>query len=711
MRKIKLLILSLLVGVLYGPQLHAQDGYDSWAGVKVKFLNSYDEALKEAAATNKPIFFDCFANWAVPCHSMNRVVFSDEKFAQWLNEHFVCLCLEMTAPENQYLVQKYNVRFYAHFLILDPQGNLIHRIVGGSKLPEFQEQVARGLDPQRTLTGMNKRFEDGERDVEFLRDYVDVLAHGDGGDKLPEVIKLFVSSIDTSELDQKQNWFIFTQVATDIHSPYYHYLLSHYDDFVNENGKEQISQYISLMNIRALYPVMFDAAEYKADEVAGIKEVMDKYLSSDDVAYVYYDAAKARGEGRILDFIAILRQSGDRVQPEIVKIADVNLVLLIPDHPEWKEDIETYLRERLAQAPVPSVAQAYKDALFSVENDGKGVKFEEGTFAEALALAKKENKLVFMDCYTAWCGPCKILAKKIFPIKEIGDFFNAHFVNIQMDMEKGEGKELAKRYDVKAYPTLLIVDADGNLVHRVTGVRPPQQLLEQMERGLSEETAYAPVKAKYDAGDRSPRVVTEYLLNMFAAGDMSEAQMNQAAKDYFASLSDEEKLSGEMIVFFENFATEPTHEAARYFLLHWKEYEALAADRDAAEKALLRIYFPALMNVLPEPDLNDANLSAVLADIKEAGILKEKTTLAYLVKVVELAADKDWEGMFKFYQKKVSKLTYKFGQMNLDMLWKRFWQFIPQEMKVEVKAYLEAEQRAAVKTSVNNYKNLLEALQ
>ena len=124
MRKIKLLILSLLVGVLYGPQLHAQDGYDSWAGVKVKFLNSYDEALKEAVATNKPIFFDCFANWAVPCHSMNRVVFSDEKFAQWLNEHFVCLCLEMTAPENQYLVQKYNVRFYAHFLILEPARQL-----------------------------------------------------------------------------------------------------------------------------------------------------------------------------------------------------------------------------------------------------------------------------------------------------------------------------------------------------------------------------------------------------------------------------------------------------------------------------------------------------------------------------------------------------------------------------------------------------------
>ena len=96
------------------------------------------------------------------------------------------------------------------------------------------------------------------------------------------------------------------------------------------------------------------------------------------------------------------------------------------------------MQKKLSQATLPSAIQEYKDALLELDNIGKGVKFEEGTFAEALALAKKENKLVFMDCYTAWCGPCKILAKKIFPIKEIGDFFNAHFVNIQMDMENQE---------------------------------------------------------------------------------------------------------------------------------------------------------------------------------------------------------------------------------------------------------------------------------
>ena len=64
------------------------------------------------------------------------------------------------------------------------------------------------------------------------------------------------------------------------------------------------------------------------------------------------------------------------------------------------------------------------------------INFREGGFAEALEAAKSENKLVFMDCYTSWCGPCKALAKDIFTRKDVGDFFNANFINVKYDMEK-----------------------------------------------------------------------------------------------------------------------------------------------------------------------------------------------------------------------------------------------------------------------------------
>ena len=73
----------------------------------------------------------------------------------------------------------------------------------------------------------------------------------------------------------------------------------------------------------------------------------------------------------------------------------------------------------------------------------QGVDFKQITLKEALEQAKAQGKMVFMDCYTTWCGPCKMMTEEVFPQKEAGDFFNAHFVNVKFDMEKGEGKELS----------------------------------------------------------------------------------------------------------------------------------------------------------------------------------------------------------------------------------------------------------------------------
>ena len=86
-----------------------------------------------------------------------------------------------------------------------------------------------------------------------------------------------------------------------------------------------------------------------------------------------------------------------------------------------------------------------------------GVDFQHLTFDEALAKAKAEKKLVFVDCYTTWCGPCKMMTTKIFPMKEAGEFFNPRFVCVKFDMEQGEGKELENKLGVRAYPSFFII--------------------------------------------------------------------------------------------------------------------------------------------------------------------------------------------------------------------------------------------------------------
>lgn len=98
-----------------------------------------------------------------------------------------------------------------------------------------------------------------------------------------------------------------------------------------------------------------------------------------------------------------------------------------------------------------------------------GMKFTEGDFASVVALAKKENKKIFIDIYTTWCGPCKFLSANIFPDKAVGEYMNGVFVNAKFDAEKGEGIELAKKFKVKGYPTMIILDADGNVINTLVG--------------------------------------------------------------------------------------------------------------------------------------------------------------------------------------------------------------------------------------------------
>jgi thiol:disulfide interchange protein len=106
-----------------------------------------------------------------------------------------------------------------------------------------------------------------------------------------------------------------------------------------------------------------------------------------------------------------------------------------------------------------------------------GIKFFKGTFAEAQAKALKEDKLIFMDAYAVWCGPCKWMAANTFTDAEVATYFNNNFINLKMDMEKGEGPALARKYGVRAYPTLYFLKPDGSVAKSVMGAQRPDGLL------------------------------------------------------------------------------------------------------------------------------------------------------------------------------------------------------------------------------------------
>lgn len=122
---------------------------------------------------------------------------------------------------------------------------------------------------------------------------------------------------------------------------------------------------------------------------------------------------------------------------------------------------------------------SFRNPIVDFTEDTKGgIEFHKGTFSEALQRAKREHKLVFLDIYAVWCGPCKKLKSKTFANNEVGDFFNNSFVNVALDGEEEEGNKLAERYGVRGYPTLLFINEDGDVVMSASGYHNVGNLIE-----------------------------------------------------------------------------------------------------------------------------------------------------------------------------------------------------------------------------------------
>jgi thiol:disulfide interchange protein len=114
----------------------------------------------------------------------------------------------------------------------------------------------------------------------------------------------------------------------------------------------------------------------------------------------------------------------------------------------------------------------------------KEIVFIENDWNEALKQAAAQNKYVFVDAYATWCGPCKMLKATTFKDKKAAEFYNKNFINISIDMEKGQGPELASQWRMQAYPTLIIFNPKGQPVLGTVGYIKAPDLIRFGEAAL-----------------------------------------------------------------------------------------------------------------------------------------------------------------------------------------------------------------------------------
>ncbi|MCB0635216.1 MAG: thioredoxin family protein [Lewinella sp.] len=157
--------------------------------------------------------------------------------------------------------------------------------------------------------------------------------------------------------------------------------------------------------------------------------------------------------------------------------------------------------------------------IISAPAGAQGISFFHGTWEEALERARVEDKLIFVDAFAEWCGPCKRMAATVFPDAEVGAFYNPNFISLKIDMEKPENMEFRSKYPVAAFPTLFFINPDGEIVQRVKGALDVPGFISAGRAALANADPVEDYAAAYEEGDRSPELVYKYVRSLIRSGE------------------------------------------------------------------------------------------------------------------------------------------------------------------------------------------------
>jgi thioredoxin-related protein len=304
-------------------------------------------------------------------------------------------------------------------------------------------------------------------------------------------------------------------------------------------------------------------------------------------------------------------------------------------------------------------------SLFGQAQD-KGVHFEhELSWTAIQAKARAENKYIFMDCFTTWCGPCKYMSSTVFPQEECGNFFNDKFVCVKVQLDTSandnekvkswyqDGHDLMQLYHVNAFPTFLVFAPDGHVVHRlVGGDRDAKDFIVRAKDALDPDKQYYTLLNKYKAGQKDSAFLRRLAEQSVQAYDVENAKM--VAKAYFATQKN--VYTQPCLELMDKLTTSTKDEGFAVFLHHSAEVDKVLGKGKAEKKVndlLTREYvYPKIFKKdAPAPDWNALQTTLAAQYPAQAPEIIEKS------KVIYFQQKGDWE----HFQTAVVSYMKKYG--------------------------------------------------
>jgi len=215
----------------------------------------------------------------------------------------------------------------------------------------------------------------------------------------------------------------------------------------------------------------------------------------------------------------------------------------------------------------------------NAQGDSAGIQFEQAAWSNVLEKAKAENKIIFVDAYTDWCGPCKTMSARVFTQAEVAAYYNDNFINVKMNMERGDGIALSEKYSVIAYPTLLFIDDTETVVHRAVGYHDTANFLDLGKTARTPGKRLSGLEDRYNFGDRSAQFLYDYT---FVRADAMDGSHPKIAEEYLATQKDwgEER----NLTFLFRFMESTEGKMFDYFIENKEKYVGIFGEVPVARK-------------------------------------------------------------------------------------------------------------------------------
>ena len=454
---------------------------------KVDFKDvNLETAIRMAKEKKLSVFCNFSTSWCGPCKTMLANVYSNQEVGDIMNNQYISLYIDAESKEWVDIAKKFKIAGYPTMIILDETGTEKGRLVGAYSKSRLLSELEKLSDDKRSPDSVTASYNSGVRTPEIINDYAFIVMKGGDEKKGYEIINSYFNSLSDEQRVMKDNWFLFNLYSLSLNDVKAKFLIENYKKFYNTIGKDvvQAQVYKLLRSSIIEYVCGYWITESSFDKVEfdyNINLINNIDIEGKSTLLSYVRIAESRVKCVLKEgdsyssFIKVCEdefKNLDQIDSKIMVSDFSSLTLVASDRTKRRAIalIEKY-KEKYNHKP-----NKFIDILANTISDltpikrGEIIDFKDISFDEALKLANKKDKLIFIDCYTDWCGPCKRLSEEVFTVEKIKKYFDENFINLKVDTEKGEGPSLAKKFKVKIYPTLLLVNQKGEVVYRETGL-------------------------------------------------------------------------------------------------------------------------------------------------------------------------------------------------------------------------------------------------